>query len=65
LTDEMVDGVSAAGRTALSDRPNVTYTAAKPTNAATAAAQRATTGARVGEARFGSSNIVTGSRFLH
>src|SRR5262245_59193555 len=65
LTDEIVDGVSGAGRTALSDRPNVTYTAANPATAAIAAAHRAATGARVGEPRFGSSSIVTGSRFLH
>ena len=64
LSDEMVDGVSAAGRTALSDRPNVTYTAANPATAAIAAAHRAATGARVGEPCFGLSSIVTGSRFL-
>jgi hypothetical protein len=48
----------------LSDRPNVTYTAANPTTAARAAAHSTAMGARVGEPRFGLSGIVTGSRFL-
>ena len=64
LTVATVDVVSAAGRTALSDRPNVTYTAANPTTAAIAAAHKAATGARVGEPCLGLSSIVMGSRFL-